>query len=281
MVYEDLEVVVPILTHAKIISYVQMPFYHYIKHPGSTTTTYENPRLYDILVAYQNAIVNSNELYYHEVVFCVAKRILINLDTAGFKYYFADFIEFIQKHQGVFNQKDLILKNKEMGALFNYVNQVVIPDYVYIYASNRCVENWCHFGPLAKVKDLNQSNLEQKSEGHVDYVKLKTLYERGGILVNDELIIKSPFGLLRSRSNFIVLDKDKQIYSGLLGFQKNHPFILDAMKIYQKSENMSKLNLKQVMIEVANYHKDIWFNDIDIISTEQLESILLIEKQHN
>ncbi|KLD54033.1 hypothetical protein WP50_39355 [Lactiplantibacillus plantarum] len=81
---------------------MQQPFYNYYKHAGSTTLDYTNPRLFDIMTAYQDAIEHAKVTYQDAVTYCVAKRILINLATPGFADYLAEFIELI-RHLGVLN----------------------------------------------------------------------------------------------------------------------------------------------------------------------------------
>jgi len=84
MVYEDLDIILTLQSYCTKIAYIQEPLINYYKRLNSITTSYNNIRLLDIMTAYRDASNNANPKYQPEAVFCVAKRILINLGTPGF-----------------------------------------------------------------------------------------------------------------------------------------------------------------------------------------------------
>lgn len=120
MVYEDLDIVLTILSNCKIVSYIQRPFNTYFKRPNSITTSYENTRLLDIMQAYKDAAYNANEKYREETVFCVAKRILINMGTPGFRYYLADFMELINELMPLFESNIYIADDETVRKILEY-----------------------------------------------------------------------------------------------------------------------------------------------------------------
>ncbi|ANZ69665.1 glycosyltransferase [Pediococcus claussenii] len=108
MVYEDLDIIIPILSSCKILSYVPHPLYIYYKHDGTTTYSYTNPRLFDIFKAYTDILNDTSIQYIKEAEYCVAKRMLINFDTPGFVYYLKYFIEYSQKFHSKFKDNKYI-----------------------------------------------------------------------------------------------------------------------------------------------------------------------------
>jgi len=70
-------------------------------------------RLMDIMQAYKDAAYHANEKYRNETVFCVTKRILINMKTPRLVYFMDDFIELIPLFEkNAYIAEDRTVKNR-------------------------------------------------------------------------------------------------------------------------------------------------------------------------
>lgn len=286
MVYEDLEVIIPIISYSKVASYVQKSFYHYFKHSGSTTTTYENPRLFDILFAYRSVIQNSNPLYFEEVVYCVAKRIVINLETEGFKYYRADFIDLVQELNQYFDNNTLIKHDEKTNQIYSESNTRVLPNNILISSSNETIEVWKRYSNRARIIDFEQeinvcSGVLDQLDCHDQTVKdlniIKVLYKHGGILVDTSRVLKSPFGGLRSYENFLVKDEYGNIDCSLMGFQKKHKLLYKMLCFYNSSVDHKHIDLSTMIGELLKQDKnESYLLDVKIMTVSQLNEIVLL-----
>lgn len=196
MVYEDLDVILDMLTTCNKISYIQKPFYHYFKHTGTTTTSYKNPRLYDIFTAYEDAMKHSCDKYQDAIAFCIAKRILINMDTPGFNYYLADFIDLIKLLEKDFQNSASVMENPKIRRILSYASVSTLPKIIISNSPDNTI-TWLPFGNYNRQILIDKANILQL---------LTTLYVNGGILSFTSKKIMAPFGYLRSLSNFVLLD---------------------------------------------------------------------------
>lgn len=241
MVYEDLAIIPLVLASANKISYVSESLYYYFKHSNSTTTSYQNPRLFDIFKAYDNLIKESRKKYKEFIIYNVAKRILINLQTKGFSYYRNEFIELINNNAYLFLENPLIQNDMIISNIYRYINCVVIPkniiymnendiSYIKYYASPDTVYYRC--------KDYKEM--------------LEILYKNGGVLIANKIKINRPMGEFLSKVNFISF-KENSIACHFMGLQKESCLIQYLLKCY--------VDKKILNIDVLNK-----INELDIIT---------------
>ncbi|MDD2972944.1 MAG: glycosyltransferase [Lachnospiraceae bacterium] len=217
MVYEDLDIVLTILSNCKIVSYVQKPYNTYYKRANSITTSYTNIRLLDIMQAYKDAAYHANKKYKDETVFCVAKRILINMKTSGLIYYKADFIELIKELMPLFDENRYIKLDEKVSEIYSYRDEKVIPKKIYLMESAFSTQNLKGFireyEVIKQIEDLNNSSIVKEI--------IDDIYKYGGILVNSNLNFNIPIGELRAEKCFIVYENDTLL---MFGAQKNSKF---------------------------------------------------------
>lgn len=224
MVYEDLDIILDMLTTCNKISYIQKPFYHYFKHSGTTTTSYKNPRLYDIFTAYEDAMKHSCPKYQDAVAFCIAKRILINMDTPGFNYYLADFIDLIKLLRKDFQNSPSVMQDPKIRRILSYTNVSTLPKVIISNLPDNAV-TWLSYGNYNRQILVDRANVLQL---------LTALYEHRGILSLTSRKVMAPFGYLRSLSNFVLLDETGKCLA--IGALPKSEFIYELKSKLQKGK---------------------------------------------
>jgi glycosyltransferase involved in cell wall biosynthesis len=234
MVYEDLDIVLTILGNCDKVSYVQKPFNTYYKRPGSITTTYENIRLLDMMKAYEDAVFNSNPKYRKETVYCIAKRILINLETPGLSVYRAEFTELIHKLLPEFESNEFILQDETINQILKYKNKNTISkDFYYVGCEK---EEGIALNEKLK-KYVKGYQLHKIDEPGFPEKVFHLLYEKGGIYADEDMILKKPIGELRaSRCFFVFSTKGDKLM--MAGTQKENSIIQEIMNWYQTSNDL-------------------------------------------
>lgn len=222
MVYEDLELLFTLQSNCERISYVQEFLCTYFKHPGSTTTSFNDVKLLDMIYAYRNAIYNCNTKYKDEVVFNMSSRLLRYLKTKGLEVYRAEFIELINELMPYFELNNYILNNEYNSKILSYKNYDTIPNNIY-YANfengeNLNLDNWKKYTRDANIVELNENTCnfdlapntikEAYFEHNYDlvnkYFLLQHLFYNGGIAIDKDIKLTKPLGELRTYENFFI-----------------------------------------------------------------------------
>ena len=225
MVYEDLDIVLTIISYAKRVGYVQEPLYNYYKHANTTTSSYTNPRLFDIFKAYRDIPENVNHEYISEAVYQIAVRILRNMNTPGFLYYRADFIELIHSLRLHFIYNDYISEDEEVSQILYYYKLNTIPNN--LYSQVPLSDIWTTMGNHPTIY-CEQDRLSL----------LKQLYKHGGLLIDGPIELKSPYGALRVSE---ALYKDDEC--SILSVYPHSPIVYQMM--HDQSFNLPIKPLKQ------------------------------------
>lgn len=234
MVYEDLDIVLTIMSNCKKISYVQKPFNTYFKRQGSITTSYTNIRLLDIMKAYKDAVFECKKKYSNEIEFCVAKRILINMNTPGFSYYTADFIETIKSLSRRFYKNKFIKDDIEVSQILNFLKISTIPKNIYMLIDCICYEE-C-------ISSLNKTIRDYSITKFSDIEKIfLSLYKHGGIYVSAAFNFSFPLGGLRNTNLFVIYD-DKTNNIEAIGGQKHNNYFLKKPEFFYNQQIFEEQN---------------------------------------
>lgn len=243
MVYEDLDILLDMLSYCERVAYVQQPFYNYYKHAGSTTLDYTNPRLFDIMTAYQDAIEHAKVTYQDAVTYCVAKRILINLATPGFADYLAEFIELIRQLRPIFEASPSIMSDPAIKKVCDYAGQLTLPRR-FICEREDWAQSWHqysrNFKTIIPVAKALPADLRQRSNHFkLDYWLLKTLFEQGGLLILGTVKLHRPFGRLRAGGDVLAFEGEHCL---LVGAQPRSPLISELLQqLIVGSESLTEL----------------------------------------
>ena len=113
-----------------------------------------------------------------------------------------------------------------------------------------CLKSWQMFCPDFEIRLWNEENSEldhpfvkkcyqlKKWAFVSDYVRLKALYEHGGIYLDiDMLLIKNMDSLLKE-SCFFGAESGDHISCGIIGSRKHDPFIKSCLKLQRTNPEM-------------------------------------------
>ncbi|WEV43956.1 glycosyltransferase family 2 protein [Lactobacillus sp. ESL0684] len=255
MIYEDLDLIIPIISHCHKLSYIPEPLYNYYKHANSTTTSYRNPRLFDIFTAYRDLISNCAPKYREAAEYDALKRVLINLTTPGFRYYLAYFIELLQQLN--LGDNDLI-KSSKFYPDYQYYNQFELLPRNFYCEENNNLTDWLIYQNNERFKTFAINNSTQL---------LTEVLHKGGVIVFEALKPQSPIGYLRATDNFIVIDNNICV---MLGIKPFHPLI--NYLIHQNGDFL--VNLKQIASNPQNYAQLLF--DVKISTLAELQNFVLL-----
>ncbi len=240
-----------LLSNCNVVSYIQRPFNTYYKRPGSITTSYTNIRLMDMMQAYKDAAYHANEKYRDETVFCVAKRILINMRTPGLAYYTADFMELIDELMPLLESNVYIAEDENVRTILEYKGKETIPKNIICEGESFDMQVLDHF--VRNYKVIGQIGNSQNG-GEVKEA-IRTIHELGGIFVKSNIQLHIPIGELRTEEYFIVRD-NKQII--LFGAKKEGRFTHMLYHAYDIEKNFDE-NIEHVVMKFGkrkNYYMD-------------------------
>ncbi len=112
----------------------------------------------------------------------------------------------------------------------------------------KCIESWKKFCPDYEIIEWNESNFnldecvyakeayENKKWAFVtDYVRLKVLYDCGGIYMDTDVEVIKPLDSLLDYKAVSGFESDSQIPTGLMASEKNHPMIYELLHDYDNS----------------------------------------------
>ncbi|MBS7007258.1 glycosyltransferase family 2 protein [Anaerostipes sp.] len=230
MWFEDTAYMLVIFSYAEHIVYLDKPLYYYMKREGSITNSADNQKTLDTIRAENYALSHCAADYRDAVAARITDRILFNLRTRWM--YSAPFIRHLKAHKNdIIGNPVLERYPKRYEEALSYLQlpDQEIPLKVYI----------CEFGlPLAEPEKrkyesgifsetyecriLNESNcnihehpLVKQAYDRKDYqfvahyFAVKTLYEQGGIYLDQNLEIEHPFDCFRPFASFFgFLDQD-------------------------------------------------------------------------
>ncbi|OUC51702.1 hypothetical protein B7939_04335 [Eggerthia catenaformis] len=256
MLYEDLELMFNIQSNCKRISYVQEFLCTYFKHPGSTTTTYNNIKLLDMISAYRNAVLNCNPNYTNEVTYNIAKRLLRYLNTKELDAFNAEFVDVINELMPFFEYNDYILNDEKVNQILSYKNKSTLPNTICFDnfgVKKKCnMTNWLQYTRNAKYVELDEMlyNIDLSPDFIKDkynagdyefvgnYFALQYLFYNGGIYFDKQFMLDKPIGYLRIKNDFILFDNKDDLNIIAFGMTKgsqNASAIMRLMRDKEKS----------------------------------------------
>lgn len=111
----------------------------------------------------------------------------------------------------------------------------------------KCIKSWQKFCPEYQIIQWNESNFDvncneyckamfaQKKYAFLtDYVRLKVIYEQGGIYLDTDVELIKPLDKLLSNGAYMGMETTETVNTGLgFGAEKHHWFIGENMKHYE------------------------------------------------
>ena len=150
-----------------------------------------------------------------------------------------------------------------------------------------CINSWQEKMPDYELKLWNESNIDfdcefverayqdKKWAFVADYVRLKVVYEYGGIYLDTDMLMLEPLDFFLDQQCFFVAEHSKSIGVGVFGAQKNDTFIKRCMKKYH-AEDLQFIPIPKIVSDcfVEEYNsprsfvKDIFLQDLTIYEPE-------------
>jgi Lipopolysaccharide biosynthesis proteins, LPS:glycosyltransferases len=142
----------------------------------------------------------------------------------------------------------------------NYDNEIVnlIPKVIYTcwfghgekpQIVKDCMNSWKQYMPDYKIIEINENNFdincnqyakkayEQKRWAFLtDYVRLKVLYDNGGIYLDADVKILKPLDVFLKNRAFTGYEADCWLLSATIGSEKGHPWIKMLLDYYETAE---------------------------------------------
>lgn len=118
----------------------------------------------------------------------------------------------------------------------------------------KCIESWKRFFPDFEFRFWNEDTFdvfstvytqqayEHKKYAFVsDYVRVKVLFEYGGLYLDtDEEVLSSFSKILETDKNFMGFVTRKFLGCGVMGFHKNHPLMTELLEYYHSHPFLDK-----------------------------------------
>ena len=290
MLFEDISLIPALLTKYQNIGYVSEPFYSYYRRSNSISTTVSGDMI-DIIAAFENFINNGNPAYREEIVYCTAKQINWNMNTRTL--FKADFIDFLKKYKKDFLLNSYISKDKNIKGILEHIKKDLIPDNIICVHIGReippeYIEKINKDFPKTNFIDANINSFElselpknviqavnaEKYKYVEEYLSLKILSVKGGIIVSPDMLPDINLKRLRINRIFFGFKNNEEVLSGCFGAVKEHYVIEALLSSYEdeKFVNQAFLPLKERLRDFliihfglqANGRKQLLKNEIQI-----------------
>ena len=111
--------------------------------------------------------------------------------------------------------------------------------------AEKCIESWKKYCPDYKIMRWDETNFDinqnqyckqafdnQKWAFASDYIRLKALYEYGGIYIDTDVEVVKPMDKFLQEINFFGFEQDKSIATAVIGAEKNSELMQSILKEY-------------------------------------------------
>lgn len=137
----------------------------------------------------------------------------------------------------------------------------------------KCLDSWVKLMPEYKIKKWDESTFDvnstewTKSAYHAkkyafvaDYVRLKALYDYGGIYLDTDVLLKKSLSILQEKySSFMGFENGSVLTSAVICMESSHPILKDFLDYY-KTAIFSKsiitgneANVHMMTVKLKNY----------------------------
>lgn len=112
--------------------------------------------------------------------------------------------------------------------------------------ATHCIESWKRFCPEYKIMRWDETNTNLNENDYIkeayenkkwafitDYVRLKALYEVGGVYMDTDVELVDTLDLFLKHEAFSGFENDIQIPTGIMAAQKGHPFFKQLIAYYE------------------------------------------------
>lgn len=153
----------------------------------------------------------------------------------------------------------------------------------------KCIASWKVYLPDFEFVLWNETNsdlnhpfakqaLKDRKWAFVsDYVRLKVLSEQGGVYLDTDMLMLKGFSDLLKQQCFVGLESNRYISCGVIGTQKNHPYILKCLEHYNKVDVSKPISYKDLIIPKIFTLVFKKYYQIETFASKQYEDILILD----
>ena len=265
---EDVGLLYPLLPHVTKLGYIQEPLYFYYQRLDASTnhdSFVHNYSIDEYLATVQMLFEIDYGCYTQNARQHLVQMIYWGLKSPARSCFRAEYIEFLQKVSPYFVGCSSL---KKFADLTQYLCSEMIPTTLICDGTvtepilEECQESWAHYARHFEQKQIElegtqnlpsivqQALQEGKKDFVVDFLKLKYIYENGGIAISNCVKLNQPLGELRSYSSFWGYANQKTINTHIWGAVKGHPLVKCILDSYQED---SIINQTDVGLEMRSY----------------------------
>lgn len=249
---EDVGMLYPLLPYVKKMGYVPEALYYYFQRADSSSNGDSFVVNYGI-EAYLSQLRDLFQRDYgHYTPF--AKKHFVQMVYWGLKAparrpFLADYIEFLQEVSPLLIGCPQL---KQFKDLTQYLCSETIPKTLIVAGQGSsgqcaavCMESWNYYARNCTVKELEiklpsdvpEIVLRAEEAGAQefvnDYLKLRYVYENGGIVIDGTIKLNKPIGELRACSAFVGYQEENHINTRFWGAVKEHPLLQSVLMSYE------------------------------------------------
>lgn len=159
------------------------------------------------------------------------------------------------------------------------------------YSALKCINSWKKYCPDYEIVEWNESNFDTTCNAYcaemvkrkkwaflTDYVRLKVIYEQGGIYLDTDVQLIRPLEDLLENGAYMGVENTGRVATGL-GFaaEAGHPFIRENMVYYEKLTDFTELRscpLITTELLVAHGFRD------DCIGIQQIAGLTIYPEEY-
>ncbi|MFK7831980.1 MAG: glycosyltransferase family 32 protein [Winogradskyella sp.] len=154
----------------------------------------------------------------------------------------------------------------------------------------KCIESWKFNLPDFELKLWNETNFEfthpfvkkayeDKKWAFVsDYVRLKVLYDYGGVYLDTDMLVLRDFTELLDHQCFVGIESDRYISCGVIGAQKGHSYITNCLRYYDKVDVLNPIDYKVLIIpKIFTSVFKAHYNNSEKLSAKRYDDIVVCD----
>lgn len=138
----------------------------------------------------------------------------------------------------------------------------------------KCIQSWKDTMPDYEIKEWNESNFDVNAHEYTkyayknkkwafvsDYVRLKILYEYGGIYLDTDMYVLKNFDDFLSYDLVLGKEDECHISAGMIASNKNNIFITKCMEYYNKNSKL--IPIPKILTNIFEDNKNVIIKNLN------------------
>ena len=249
MLFEDIALIPALVTRTHKIGYVPRAFYNYYRR-GGTISTSQTGQMVDIVRAFRTFLTTCDPLYKEEAVYAAARQLLWNM-TQSRTLFLPDFIGLLREFEADFRLNPYLKQDPATGKVLDFLDRQVVPQRFILAHCRRPLppelekaleENF----PAAQRVELEEDLLSREDlpenvrqaaglgrwQYVEEYLSLKELWERGGIVLAPEACPRLTLNARRMEPVFFGFENTQELTTLCFGAVPRHYVVQALLQSY-------------------------------------------------